>query len=541
MPDRRLPAADPRIRLSRGPRRALGACVLVAVALTACGSDSGEQYDILFRGAMVLDGSGSDPALGDVGIRGDQIAGFGDLSDASGAIELNLTGLYLAPGFIDAHSHGGPGLADPEASPAVAWLAQGITTAFINPDGGGPVNMAAQRATLLEHGIGVNAAQLVPHGSVREEVLGMADRAPSAAELEQMRSLVRSGMEEGAFGLSSGPFYAPGSFSETSELIELAGVAAEFGGVYTSHIRDESDYTIGLEASVAEVIEVAEGAGLTGIVTHIKALGPRVWGLSATIVEMIEAAQAREVSVFADQYPYDASSTGLSSALLPRWAQAGGADSLQARLADPETLALIREEMVENLDRRGGADRIQIRDYDPNPSWAAWFLSDFAEEWDLDPIEAAIRILRQTSPAITSFNMNEEDIRRYMVQPWTMTSTDGSLPRFGEGLPHPRSYGTFARKIRRYVLDEGVLDLPTAIRSMTSLPAEVLGVQDRGSIRVGAFADLVVFDLDRVRDVATYEEPHQLSEGMIHVLVNGELAIRDGAPTQIRAGRVLAR
>ena len=490
---------------------------------------------------MVLDGSGADAAPGDVGIRGDRIAGFGDLSDASGAVELDLTGLYLAPGFIDAHSHGGPGLADPEASPAIALLAQGITTAFINPDGGGPVNVAEQREDLLEHGIGVNAAQLVPHGSVREEVLGMADRAPSAAELEQMRSLVRAGMEEGAFGLSSGPFYAPGSFSETSELIELARVAAEFGGVYTSHIRDESDYTIGLEASVAEVIEVAEGAGLTGIVTHIKALGPRVWGLSATIVEMIETAQARGVSVFADQYSYDASSTGLSSALLPRWAQAGGADSLQARLAVPETLALIREEMVENLDRRGGADRIQIRDYDPNPSWAAWFLSDFAEEWDVDPIEAAIRILRQTSPAITSFNMNEEDIRRYMVQPWTMTSTDGSLPRFGEGLPHPRSYGTFARKIRRYVLEEGVLDLPTAIRSMTSLPADVLGVQDRGSIRAGAFADLVVFDLDRVRDVATYEEPHQLSEGMVHVLVNGEFAIREGAPTQITAGRVLTR
>lgn len=541
MPDRRLPASNPRIRLSRGAQRACAACVLVAVALSACASDSGEQYDILLRGAMVLDGSGADAAPGDVGIRGDRIAGFGDLSDASGAVELDLTGLYLAPGFIDAHSHGGPGLADPEASPAIALLAQGIRTAFINPNGGGPVNVAEQREDLLEHGIGVNAAQLVPHGSVREEVLGMADRAPSAAELEQMRSLVRAGMEEGAFGLSSGPFYAPGSFSETSELIELARVAAEFGGVYTSHIRDESDYTIGLEASVAEVIEVAEGAGLTGIVTHIKALGPRVWGLSATIVEMIETAQARGVSVFADQYSYDASSTGLSSALLPRWAQAGGPDSLQARLAVPETLALIREEMVENLDRRGGADRIQIRDYDPNPSWAAWFLSDFAEEWDVDPIEAAIRILRQTSPAITSFNMNEEDIRRYMVQPWTMTSTDGSLPRFGEGLPHPRSYGTFARKIRRYVLEEGVLDLPTAIRSMTSLPADVLGVQDRGSIRVGAFADLVVFDLDRVRDVATYEEPHQLSEGMVHVLVNGEFAIREGAPTQITAGRVLTR
>ena len=514
---------------------------LLLGALAACGGGAGESYDILLRGAAVLDGSGAEAAIADVGIRGDRIEGYGDLSGATGAVELDLAGLHLAPGFIDPHSHAGGGLALPEASDALALLAQGITTAFINPDGGGPVDMARQRETLLGHGIGANAAQLVPHGSIRGEVIGMADRAPDAAELDRMRDLVRKGMDEGAFGLSSGPFYVPGSYSETSELVELARVAGEYGGVYTSHIRDESDYTIGLEASVAEVIQVAEEGELTGIVTHIKALGPRVWGLSESVVRMIEAAQARGVSVYADQYPYEASSTGLSSALLPRWAQAGGPDSLQARFADPPTRERIRLEMIENLDRRGGADRIQIRAYDPDPELDGWFLSDFAEAWEVDGVEAAIRILEQTSPPITSFNMNEDDIRRYMVQPWMMTSTDGSLPLFGVGLQHPRAYGAFARKIRHYVLDEGVLELPAAVRSMTSLTAEVMGVEDRGTIAPGAFADIVVFDLDQVRDLATFDDAHQLSEGMVHVLVNGEFAIRDGAPTGAKAGRVLRK
>ncbi len=536
------PMTCPPLALARLLRRPRWTFLLFsAAALASCTEGSGEPYDILLRNAQVLDGSGSAAFPANVGILGDRIAALGELSGASATTEIDLTGLYLAPGFIDAHSHSGSGLVDAETSPAIALLAQGITTAFINPDGGGPIDMATQRQELLEYGLGVNAAQLVGHGSARREVLGMADRAPTAAELDQMMALVRAGMEEGAFGLSSGPFYAPGSFSETSELVAVARVAAEYDGVYTSHIRDESDYTIGLEGSVAEVIQVAEEAGLTGIVTHIKALGPRVWGLSATIVEMVDAARGRGISVFADQYPYDGSSTGLNSALLPRWAQAGGPDSLQARLSDPATLARIQEEMVENLDRRGGADRIQIRDYEPDPTLAMSFLSEFADEWGVDAIEAAIRILRQTSPSITSFNMSEEDIRTYMVQPWTMTSTDGSLPRFQVGFPHPRSYGTFARKIRRYVQDEGVIDLPTAIRSMTSLPSEVLRVEDRGTVRMGAFADLVAFDLGRVRDLATYEDPHQLSEGMVHVLVNGEFAIRDGSPTGVMPGRVLTR
>ena len=338
---------------------------LLLGALAGCGGGAGESYDVLLRDATVLDGTGAEAAVADVGIRGDRIEGYGDLSGATGAVELDLTGLHLAPGFIDPHSHAGGGLADPEASDALALLAQGITTAFINPDGGGPVDMADQREILLDHGIGANAAQLVPHGSIRGWVIGMADRAPDAAELDEMRDLVRAGMDEGAFGLSSGPFYVPGSYSETPELVELARVAGEYGGVYTSHIRDESDYTIGLEASVAEVIQGRRGGGAHRDRDAYQGARARVWGLSESVVGMIEAARARGVSVYADQYPYEASSTGLSSALLPRWAQAGGADSLQARLADPPTRERIRLEMIENLDRRGGADRIQIRAYDP--------------------------------------------------------------------------------------------------------------------------------------------------------------------------------
>src|SRR5690606_6005485 len=231
------------------------------------------------------------------------------------------------PGFIDVHSHAGPGLATRELSGARPLLAQGITTVFVNPDGGGPVDLVQQRRDLLEHGLGVNVALMVPHGSVRRAVLGMEDRAPTPEELERMKALVREGMEAGAFGLSSGPYYAPGSFADTEELIALARIAAEHGGVYTSHIRDEADYTIGVVAAVDEVIRVAREAGLPGIVTHAKVLGPRVWGYSGAVVKRIQRARDAGIEVFADQYPYEASSTSLAAALLPRWAQAGGGDS----------------------------------------------------------------------------------------------------------------------------------------------------------------------------------------------------------------------
>jgi N-acyl-D-amino-acid deacylase len=514
------------------------ACLLVLVASPAAGQ---QQFDVLIRGARVLDGTGNPWYRADIGIAGDRIAAVGDLSSGRSQRVIDASNLYVAPGFIDAHSHAGPALATRELSAGVPLLAQGITTVFVNPDGGGPTDLVTQRQELSLNGLGVNVALLVPHGSVRQSVLGMADRAPTHEELDRMRALVLAGMEAGAYGLSSGPFYAPGSYAKTAELVELAKVAATHGGAYTSHIRDESDYTIGVVAAVDEVIQVSREAGLPGVVTHIKALGPRVWGYGAALAYRIERARAQGLEIYADQYPYEASSTSLSAALVPRWAQAGGQDSLRWRLDDASTRARIRSEMAENLDRRGGAARIMFGRHADDPSIEGRTLEAVAGERRLDPLDLAIDLVRDGGPGIISFNMNESDIRTLMAQPWTMTASDGGLVPLGQGFPHPRAYGTFPRKIRRYVIDQGVVDLAQAIRSMTSLPATVFRMKDRGVIRAGAIADLVVFDLDRVTDRATYDDPHQLSEGMVHVLVGGRFALQDGRPTSELHGKVLDR
>lgn len=515
--------------------------LLLVLTASACSSGGAPEFDVILRGGT-LQAAGDEPGfVADVALVGDRIAAMGDLSDYDARDILNIAGLHVAPGFIDVHSHAGSGLDTEDRSHAEPLLAQGITTVVVNPDGGGPVDLALQRAVLLEDGLGVNVAQLVPHGSVRRAVLGMEDRLPGPDELAEMKALVRAGMEEGAFGMSSGPFYAPGSYSDTDELTALAEVAAEYGGVYTSHIRDESDYTIGLVAAVEEVITVARSAGLPAVVTHIKALGPPVWGRSADVIAAIEAARAEGVEVYADQYPYEASSTGLSAALLPRWAQAGGGDSLVARLADHAIRARIREEMEANLARRGGADRLQFRRFRPDPSIEGRTLEDVAVARSLHPLDAALELIVEGGASVVSFNMNDDDIAAFMTRPWTMTASDGALPEWQVGVPHPRAYGTFARKLRKYVVEDGTVSLKAAIRSMTSLPADVFGVEDRGRLVLGAVADIVVFDLEEVRDLATYTDPHQLSQGMVHVFVNGTAAIRDGAFTGERAGRVLRR
>jgi N-acyl-D-aspartate/D-glutamate deacylase len=467
------------------------------------------------------------------------VAAIGELGDVQADEVVDAEGLYVTPGFIDVHSHAGPGLASEGLSHGEPLLAMGLTTVFVNPDGGGPVDIAEQRVELLRHGLGTNVAQLVPHGSVRSQIMGTSDRDATPAELERMRGLVRAGMAEGAWGLSSGTYYVPGSYAPPEEIQELAREIAPFGGVYTSHHRDESTYSVGLIASVDEVIDVGRVAGVPAVLTHVKALGPQVWGYGSAIVQRVERARAEGVQVFADQYPYTASATGLEAALLPRWSQAGGRDSLVARMADPETMARIREGMVEGLARRGGADRIQFRRYRPDPSIEGRLLSDLAEERGQDAIDTAIELIRGGGVSIVSFNMHDSDVETLMRQPWTMTSSDGDLVPMGEGVPHPRTYGAFARKIRLYVNEKGTVTLEDAIRSMTSLPAAVFGMPDRGVLRAGAAADLVVFDPARVRDVAEYSDPHHYAEGMIHVFVNGVAAIRDGALTGARAGRVL--
>jgi N-acyl-D-aspartate/D-glutamate deacylase len=517
--------------------------LLLTPLLLASAQRSAAQpsFDILIRSARLLDGTGNPWYRADVGIRDDRIVAVGRLAGATAGTVIDASDLYVAPGFIDVHTHAGGGLASPDLAGAEPLLAQGITTVVLNPDGGGPVDLAEQRAQLSAHGLGVNAALLIGHGSVRRAVLGMQDRAPTDVELQRMEELIRHAMVEGAFGLSSGPYYAPGSFASTEELIALARIAAERGGVYTSHIRDESDYTIGVVTAVDEIIRIAREVQLPVVATHLKALGPNVWGFGPAIATRIERARAEGLEVYADQYPYTASATGLDAALLPRWAQAGGTDSLLARLHDPAQLETIRAAMVENLARRGGADRIQFRYHGADNAIEGRLLSDVAAAWGVDPIDAAIDIMRAGRAGIVSFNMDERDVEHLMRQPWMMTSSDGDLVPPGRGVPHPRVYGAFPRKIRTYVVVRQTITLPHAIRSMTSLPATVFSIPDRGVVREGMIADLVVFDAATLTDRATYADPHQLSEGMMYVLVNGTLAVADGQFTGTRTGHVLRR
>lgn len=527
-----------------GGARLLAAVVGVPLLLAvACAPPAAQEqeYDLVIRGGYVLDGTGSPWYRADVAVSGDRIVAVGDLAGAPARRGIDAQGLYVAPGFIDLHSHAGEGLATAELSAAQPLLAQGVTTVVVNPDGGGPVDLVAQRAALLEHGLGVNAAQYIGHGSVRREVLGMDDRAPGVEELDRMRELVRRAMEAGAVGLSSGLYYAPGNYAATEEVIELAKVAAAYDGFYSSHVRDEADYNIGVVAAVEEVIRIAREGGLPGNVTHVKVLGPRVWGLSSVVVQKIDSARAQGIEVWADQYPYAASGSGITGALVPRWAQVGGDTALVRRIDDLAEGARLRAGMLENLARRGGAQRLQFRRFEPDPSIEGKTLQEVANERGMDPIELAMELLKQGGASFVSHVLTEEDVEMLMRPSWTMVASDGGLDPMGVGSPHPRSYGTYPRAIRRYVVERGVIRLEDAIRKMTSLPATVARLEGRGLLRAGAAADVVVFDLARVRDLATYREPHRLSEGMVHVLVNGQLAVENGQATGALTGRVVAR
>lgn len=482
-----------------------------------------QSFDVLIRNGRVMDGTGNPWIRADVAVRGDRIVAMGRLPDATAARTIDAADRLVTPGFIDVHSHAAEGLTRPQLRQGQPALAQGVTTLVVNPDGGGPVDLAAQRARLESGRIGPNVALLIGHGAVRREVMGGDNRAPTDTELERMRELVRRGMAEGAYGLSSGLFYVPGSFAKTEEVIALARVAAEYRGVYTSHIRDEANYNIGVVASVEEVIAVAEGAHLPGIVTHMKALGPDNWGLGVTAAARIEAARARGVDVFADQYPYEASSTSLRAALLP-----GGVEPTEAVVRD-------------NLKRRGGPDSIQIAFYKPDPLLEGKTLSQIAAARKASPEETAMELISKGGASIVSFNMSEDDIRHIMTRPYTMASSDGGLVLPTEGKPHPRDYGAFARRLAVYVRERNVVGLEFAIRSMTSLPALVFSLKDRGTLREGAYADIAIFDPAKVKDTATYADPHHLAEGMSYVLVNGVVVVDEGKFTEALPGKVLRR
>jgi N-acyl-D-aspartate/D-glutamate deacylase len=529
-------------------KRAFAIGVILSIgAVTSSTTDRGlpsttqpaGRFDLLIRNAHVYDGMGNPWIRADVGVLGDRIAAVGTLSEATAAKAIDARGLVLAPGFIDVHSHAGGGLGTDALKHGQPVLAQGITTVLVNPDGGGPTDLNEQRARYVKQGIGLNVGLMVPHGSIRREVMAMTDRDPNEAELAKMVAMVRDGMRAGAFGLSSGLYYAPGSYSKTAEVVAMAKAAAPFGGVYSSHIRDESDYSIGLIAAVQEVITIAEEGGLIGIVSHVKALGPASHGLSMAIVERIEAARARGVQVYTDQYPYEASGTGITGALIPRWAQVAGRDALLRRIRGDEGKKILEEVRI-NIARRGGADTLVISRFSTDPSIEGKSLAELAARAGTSAEQLALDLLQKGDASLVSFNMSERDIELLMKQPWNMTSTDGDLVPMGQGKPHPRAYGAFPRKLRRYVRERGLIDLAFAIRSMTSLPAQVFAMKDRGQIRAGAFADIVLFDPAKVNDAATYQEPHQLAEGMTHIVVNGVLVRENGKFSNALPGRVLS-
>ena len=534
-------------------RRAASIVVVVAALAIACtpigcsspAFQSGD-LDFLIVGARVYDGTGSPWIDAAVGIAGDRVAYIGPRAAAPPATEiLDATNLVVAPGFIDVHTHAGA-LRDPQRALAKNYLTQGVTTVITGNDGGGSWKIADTLAEMEAAGLGPNVGLLVGHAAVRGEAMGTADRAPSRGEIEQMRELVHQAMIEGAFGLSSGLFYAPGSYATTGEVVELGRVVGEYGGLYDSHLRDEGSYSIGLIAAVQEAITVGRDAGIPVHISHIKALGPDSWGLAGEVIKIIEMAREEGVEVTADQYPYQASSTSLGAAVIPRWAMGDGPAALVRRLDDSQTNQRIKREIEINIARRGGPETLVISsDRSDGDTYAEPIegasLQDLAIRWQVTPADAAVRIERAGGAQIVSFNMSEEDIELFRIQPWLMTASDGSLVLPGEGVPHPRSYGTFPRVFTHWVRERSLLTWEEAIRSATSLPAQTYRLWDRGILRLGAAADLVVFDTARFHDGATFSAPHAFSEGVVHLWVNGQLAIRDEVITGVRAGRGLRR
>jgi N-acyl-D-aspartate/D-glutamate deacylase len=530
----------------------------LTLGLTAFGHVAGQSpqttFDVLITNARVMDGSGNPWLRASVGIRGERIAAVGRLAGATAPVVIDAKDRLVTPGFIDVHSHASGGLTNPSLRDARALLAQGVTLAVLNPDGGGPTDLKAQGLELEKDGIGINAALVIGHASVRNAAMrtgggrGGVDpdaaaapaaprserRDPTPDELNTMRAMVRQAVADGAYGLSSGLFYTPGRFSKTEEVIALA---REAGGVYTSHIRDEGTYDVGVVASVDEVIRIADEAKVRGVVSHMKCLGPDSWGLSKTLIEHIEAARARGLEIFADQYPYEASSTGLSAAVMPGEGGQSAKEAMSGAESRKQFLALVKE----NIRRRGGAKSIVIASGRGAPQLAGKNLEEIAKARGVEPEQAAVDIVLAGGASIVSFNMSEDDIERIMRQPWTMGSSDGGLVSPGESQPHPRNNGAFARRIARYVRERQTVTLEHAIRTMTSLPAQVFGFTGRGEIREGAFADIVIFDPGKVVDKATYQSPHQMAEGIDWVLVNGKIARREGEFTGTRAGKVLRK
>ena len=498
-------------------------------------------FDLLIRGGRLVDGTGNPWVRGDVAVRGDRIARIGHLPDATADRVIDAAGLVVAPGFVDPHTHAVRGIYD--VPTADNYLLQGVTTLTEGNDGASPWPVGEHLARIDATRISPNWAVFAGQGTIRRRVMGSEDREPTPEELERMRTLVARAMEEGALGLSTGLFYVPGSFSETDEVIALAEVAGRHGGIYISHMRDEA---LRLLDSVRETIRIGEEAAVPVQMTHHKAISRDMWGRSADSLALVDAARARGVDITIDQYPYTASQTSIT-AVVPQWAQAGGTGELIARLRDPETRRRIREEIVYRIEHdRGGGDpaNIVIGLCPWDRSLEGQSLADILAGRGVEPsvahaAELVMEIIERGGARAIYHAMDEGDVERIMRHPATAIGSDGGISVFGESVPHPREYGTFARVLGRYVRERGVLTLEEAVRKMSGATAQRIGLRDRGLLREGFFADIAVFDPERIVDRATFEQPHQYAEGVEYVLVNGVVVVDGGDHTGARPGRVL--
>jgi N-acyl-D-amino-acid deacylase len=492
--------------------------------------------DYVIRGALLVDGTGTPAQKGDLAIKGDRIVAVGKVAVAGKAKILDGSGLIIAPGFIDLHTHSDTALTLAATKANLSYLTQGLTTAVTGNCGFGPADVAAYFKTMEEGGIGTNVIHQVPHNAVRQKVMGNANRPPTVNELKQMEALVEKGMQDGAYGLATGLIYNPGTYAKTDELIALARVAARHKGLYASHIRDEGT---GLLAAVEEILTIGREAKLPVHISHMKASGRKAWGKASDAVALVQQARGKGQVVTADQYPYIASSTSLSATLVPPRFREGSAKEYLARLDDAEQGPLIREAVASRLALADNGKNLRIAFYRPQSAWQGKDLAAVAAQEKKDVVDLALEIERQGGASIVNFNMNEEDMRLIMKQPWVATASDGSSQVPATTVPHPRSYGTFPRKIGRFCLEEKVLGLEQAIRSASGLPADILRVPERGYLKAGYFADVVVLDPQTFRDQATFDRPHQYSTGVRYLFVNGKLAIDQGRYTGTLAGRVL--
>ncbi|MDP7019738.1 MAG: D-aminoacylase [Pirellulaceae bacterium] len=513
----------------------LAAALLVSTFTAAIAADI--DADIVIRGATIHDGTAAAGRVGDIAIKGDRIVAVGSFTVASQTRVIDGKGLIAAPGFIDLHNHSDRSITKKPTREIVNYLTQGCTTIVTGNCGGGRADVAAYLKEIERGGAGANVAHLIPQGQLRKEVMGSESRPPSPAELAAMRKRVEREMEAGAFGMSTGLIYVPGSFATTEELVALASVVSKHGGIYASHMRNEN--TRVLEA-IEEALTIGRRAKLPVHISHFKTMGRAAWGLAPDAIRSIQAARDDGMTVTADQYPYIASSTSLAAMVIPRKYRTG--NRFTEALADAEELKQLKEQMKKSIAARNGGESLYIASYQKNRKWQGMNLLQIAMREKRDPLDIAIEIQTNGGAQMVSFGMREEDVRLIMREPFVATASDGSAKVLtAETVPHPRNYGTFPRKIGFYSVEVGVLSLSQAIRSSSGLPADILKLTDRGYLRQGAFADIVVFDRDAFRDRATFQKPHQYSGGVKYLLVNGVVTIDDGKYERKLAGRALRR